>query len=266
MGRRSALCVLSIVLAGCAISTQQEIQMGTDYARQINAQLPLVRDPEANRYLSLLGDSIARVADDRNLDWRFYIVDSKEVNAFAVPGGFVYVNRGLIERTTNLSQLASVLGHEIGHVVERHSVQQMEAAQRANFGLTLGCILTRVCESTAANAGINVAGNLVFAKFSRDHERESDRVAIEYLVRAGIDPRGMPEMFRILMEERRRRPDGVSAWFNTHPLEEERIEQAEALIAQINPATLRGLTKDTKPYQAFLARVRSLPTGSAARR
>lgn len=240
--------------------------MGTDYAQQLNAQLPLVRDAEVNRYLSLLGDSIARIADRRDLDWRFHIVDSKEVNAFAVPGGFIYVNRGLIERTTNMSQLAGVLGHEIGHVVERHSVKQMETAQRANLGVTLGCILTRICESGAANAGINVGGTLFFAKHSRDAEREADYVAVDYLVRAGIDPRGIPQMFRILQEERQTRPDGVSAWFNTHPLEEERIERAEALIAQINPATLRGLTRDTQRYQAFLARVRSLPATTANRR
>ena len=94
--------------AGCAISTQREIEMGTDYSRQINAQLPIIKDPEVTRYINLLGDSIARVTDDRNLDWRFFIVDSPEVNAFAVPGGYVYVNRGLVERTQTMNQLAGV--------------------------------------------------------------------------------------------------------------------------------------------------------------
>ena len=108
--RRTLLRVLvPLALAGCAISTQQEVEMGTTYAQQINRQLPIVDDPEVNRYINLLGDSIARLTDDRNLDWRFYVVDSKEVNAFAVPGGFVYVNRGLIERTTRMDQLAGVL-------------------------------------------------------------------------------------------------------------------------------------------------------------
>jgi predicted Zn-dependent protease len=85
-------------MAGCAISTQQEVQMGTDYAQQINAQLPIVKDPEVVRYINVLGDSIAKLADDRSLDWQFFVVNSQEVNAFAVPGGYVYVNRGLIER------------------------------------------------------------------------------------------------------------------------------------------------------------------------
>jgi predicted Zn-dependent protease len=266
MLRNSAIGLLSLVAAGCAISRQQEIAMGTDYARQINAQLPIVRDAEVNRYIGLLGDSIARIAGGEGLDWQFYVVDSKEVNAFAVPGGFIYVNRGLIERTTKMSQLAGVLGHEIGHVIERHSVKQMEAANRANVGLTVGCILTGFCDNGAVNAGVNVAGSLVFAKFGRDDEREADRVGFEYLVRAGIDPRGIPEMFRILVEERNRRPDAVAGWFSTHPMEEERIERAEALIAQLDPATLRRLTSDTQRYQAFRKRLAGLPVTQAPSR
>src|SRR5690606_36105985 len=112
------LTALALVatLAGCAISTQQEVEMGAGYSAELNRQLPLVQDAELNRYMNVLGDSIARIADTRNLDWQFYIVDSPDVNAFAVPGGFIYMNRGLLERATNLAQVAGVLGHEIGHV------------------------------------------------------------------------------------------------------------------------------------------------------
>jgi predicted Zn-dependent protease len=261
--RRVALAVpFSLAVAGCAISTQQEIEMGTQYAQQINAQLPLVRDAEVNRYISLLGESIARVADTRNLDWRFYVVDSREVNAFAVPGGFIYVNRGLIERTTSMNQLAGVLGHEIGHVVRRHSVQQMEAAQRANAGLTLACILTRVCESQAAGAAIQIGGTALFAKFSRDDERQADAVAVQYLVRAGIDPRGIPQMFRILIEERKRSRSGVEAFFATHPLEEDRIDETERIIAGLPSTSLRNLSTDTRAFQSFRQRLSSIPVAS----
>src|SRR3981081_842614 len=124
-------------LVACGISQQQEVQMGQEYAQQINAQLPIVRDPEVNRYVNVLGDSIARLTSRRDLDWQFFVVDSKEVNAFAVPGGFVYVNRGLIERAAQMDELAGVLGHEIGHVVRRHTVKQMEKQQGANIGVTL---------------------------------------------------------------------------------------------------------------------------------
>lgn len=239
--------------------------MGREYAQQINAQLPIVDDPEVNRYLTRLGDSLARVADTRGLDWRFFIVDSKEVNAFAVPGGFIYVNRGLIERMTNMSQLAAVVGHEIGHVTQRHSVEQMANQQRANMGVTLACVLTRVCGGQAAGAALNLGTNALFSKFSRADEAEADRVGLDYVVRAGIDPTGMPETFRILMRERANRPEGVETWFLTHPLEEDRIRQSEAIINAMPPARIAGLTRDTRPFQDFKRRLMALPPSPAPR-
>jgi predicted Zn-dependent protease len=252
--------------SGCAISTQQEVQMGSDYAQQINGQLPMVKDPEVQRYINVLGDSIAKLADDRSLDWRFYVVNSSEVNAFAVPGGYIYVNRGLIERTQRLDQLAGVLGHEIGHVTRRHSVQQMEKAQGANVGVTLACVLTSVCNSQAAAAAINVGGSALFAKFSRDDEAEADVEGVKNVVRAGIDPRGIPEMFQILLDERNRAPSAVSSWFATHPLEEDRIQATQAQIAKISPAILNSLTKDSQSFQSFKQRIRSLPPAPVSTR
>jgi beta-barrel assembly-enhancing protease len=245
--------------SGCAISTQQEVQMGTDYAQQINAQLPIVKDPEIVRYINVIGDSIAKLADDRNLDWQFFVVNANEVNAFAVPGGYVYVNRGLIARAQRMDQLAGVLGHEIAHVTQRHSVQQMEKAQGANVGVTLACVLTSVCNNQAAGAAINVAGGALFAKFSRDDEAEADAEGVKNVVRAGIDPRGIPEMFQILLNERETSPSSVSSWFATHPLEEDRIQATQAQITKISPAILNGLTKDSQSFQSFKQRVRSLP-------
>jgi predicted Zn-dependent protease len=258
--------MLSTTLAACSVSTQQEVQMGAEYSAQINQQLPIVQDAEVNRYVNVLGDSLARLADERGLDYTFYIVNAAEVNAFAVPGGFIYVNRGLIDRTQNLSQLAGVLGHEIGHVVRRHSVQQMEKAQGANVGLVLGCTLLGICESQAAQAAIQIGGSALFAKFGRDDEREADRDAVASVVRAGIHPRGIPEMFQILLNERQRNPSAVEGWFSTHPGEEERIRETQALIDQIDPAILRTLTTNTTAYNTFKARVRSLPAPSTATR
>src|SRR5436190_5136046 len=151
--------VLAVSAAACGVSTQQEIQMGQEYSAQINAQLPIVQDAEINRYVNVLGDSIANLADNRGLDYHFYVVNAAEINAFAVPGGFVYVNRGLIEKAENLSELAGVLGHEIGHVVRRHSVKQMEKAQGANIGLVLGCTRINICNNQAANAAIQIGGS-----------------------------------------------------------------------------------------------------------
>jgi predicted Zn-dependent protease len=250
---------LTSSLLGCGISQQQEVQMGVEYAQQINAQLPIVQDPELNRYINVLGDSIARLTSRGDLDWRFFIVDSKEVNAFAVPGGFIYVNRGLIERTDRMDEVAGVLGHEIGHVVQRHSIKQMEKAQGANIGVTLACVLTSVCNSQIAGAAINIAGGAVFARFSRQDELQADQEAINNTVRAGISPQGIVTMFQKLIAERRNRPAGVEAWFLTHPLEEDRIAAVQAMINRIPPATLSRLGTDTRNFHTFKARLQSLP-------
>ncbi|HEX6575495.1 MAG TPA: M48 family metalloprotease, partial [Gemmatimonadaceae bacterium] len=193
-----------------------------------------------------------------DLPWRFYVVDSREVNAFAVPGGYIYVNRGLIERTSQMTELAGVLGHEIGHVVRRHSIQQMEKAQGANVGVTLACILTNICNSQAAQAGINIAGSAVFARFSRQDELEADQEAVANTVRAGISPQGIVTMFQKLINERKTRPSAVEGWFATHPLEEDRIEAAQRTINAL-PSAQRNGTMNTTNYNSFVARVRSLP-------
>ncbi len=255
-----ALAILAAGVAGCMASTQEEVAMGAQYAAEINRQLPIITDPEVAQYITVLGDSIARVADQRGLDWHFYVVDQQEVNAFAVPGGFIYVNRGLIERAETLSELAGVLGHEIGHVTERHSMEQMAKAQQANVGLAATCILApSVCNSGLGSTAIQLGAGGVFAKFSRDDEREADRVGIQFVIRAGIDPRGVPAMFRTLLAERQRRPDALEGMFSTHPLAEDRVADSERMIAQIDPVIIRSLTTDTPAFQRFKARLRSLP-------
>jgi beta-barrel assembly-enhancing protease len=246
-------------LVACGISQQQEVQMGQEYAQQINAQLPIVQDPELNRYINVLGDSIARLTSRKDLDWHFFIVDSKEVNAFAVPGGFVYINRGLVERSDKMDEVAGVLGHEIGHVLRRHTVKQMEKAQGANIGITLACVLTGVCNSQAAGAAIQIGGGALFARFSRQDEAEADQEGFNNVVRAGISPEGMVSMFRKLLEERKSRPAGVEAWFLTHPLEEDRITAIQARINELPPATLANLGTDSRNFHMFKARLQSLP-------
>jgi predicted Zn-dependent protease len=259
MRRIIAGALLAVTVAGCGISTQQEIQMGAQYSEQINAQLPIVQDPEVNRYINVLGDSIAQLTARGDLPWKFFIVNAAEVNAFAVPGGFIYVNRGLIDRARNLSELAGVLGHEIGHVVERHSIKQMQQQQGAQVGVTLGCILINICGSDVAATGINIAGTALFAKFSRDDEAQADEVGIANVVRAGISPKGIPEMFQILLDERQANPGAVELWFGTHPTEESRIADTQRIIDQIDPAIVRTLTYDSPRFHDFKQRVQALP-------
>jgi predicted Zn-dependent protease len=264
--KRIIVLVAAVVLGGCAVSQQQEVQMGQEYSAQIAQQLPLMNDPEVVRYINVLGDSIANVTSRRDLDWHFFVVNSEEVNAFAVPGGYVYVNRGLIERATSMDELAGVLGHEIGHVVRRHSVKQMQKQQGTSFAVMLGCVLTSVCSNQATGSVINVGTSALFAKFSRGDEAEADEEGFRNVVRAGISPEGLVTMFQKLINERNTTPGAVDAWFSTHPLEEDRIADVQKLINTLPPTELASLTKDSQNFHSFKARIASLPAAPAARK
>ena len=239
--------------------------MGASYAAEINRELPLVQDPELVRYINVLGDSIARIADTRDLEWHFSIVNSRDVNAFAVPGGFIYLNRGLIERATSLSQVAGVIGHEIGHVTKRNSVKQMQKSQGANIGILGICIFTAMCSSETGQAVVGLSANAAMASFSRADEDEADAAGVVYMVRSRIDPNGIPEMFGILLAERQGSPDAMETWFRSHPLEESRIAAARARIARMDQGPLQGLTRDTPNFQAFKRRLAALPAAPAGR-
>ncbi len=257
--RGSVVGLAALLLCSCAISQQQEVALGASTAEQVSAQLPLIHDAAIDRYINAFGAELEAMTDTRGLVWKFTVVDSKEVNAFALPGGWVYVNRGLIERAADMSQLAGVLSHEIGHVTLRHSVQQMQQAQGANAGVTVLCTLTKVCESGASQAAINLGGTAVFAKFSRSDEAEADAEAVKTTIKAGISPQGVPSMFRILLNERQANPGAVDAFFATHPLAEDRIAATEARIATYPTGQLTRLTKDSQAFQAFKRRLQSLP-------
>ncbi|MGH7505483.1 MAG: M48 family metallopeptidase [Longimicrobiales bacterium] len=247
--------------SACSISRQQELQLGQQYSAQINAELPIANDAAVTRYVNALGNEIA-AAGGRNLSYQFYVVNTDVVNAFAVPGGYVYVNRGLIEATDNLSELAGVMAHEIGHVEKRHSVEQLEQAQTANAGLTLAYVLLGRAPSGLESTAINVGGSLYFASHSREAELEADATAVELLVAAGIDPHGLVTFFETLLAERSRSPGRVEQWFATHPTTEERIEATRSIIQQVPQSRLRGLQTNSDAYQQFKRSVQRLPAPS----
>lgn len=254
------VAAIAVTGGGCArISPQQEAEMGLNYAQQINAQLPIVRDPEANAYINQLGGSLAKLVDDQGRTWRFSIVDDPDINAFAVPGGYIYVNKGLILRAQTLSQLAGVVGHEIAHVTQRHSVKQMEKGQKVGIGATLACILQPdFCQNGGGDL-LNLGATAIMARFSRGDETEADQYGVKYTLRAGIDPRGMPEMFEIMLAERDSKGGGSSSFLATHPIEEDRIAATRREIAALPSGSLSGITRDTPAFQAFKSRLRALP-------
>lgn len=255
---RSAVGVL-LLLSACTVSDEQEAELGRQGAAQVERELPLVADERVAGFVRVLGDSLARVADATLRTWTFRVVDAKEPNAFALPGGFVYVNRGILERAGDASQLAGVLGHEIAHVTRRHGVDRMQKARGADAGLTILCTLTDVCSSPVAQVGINVAAGALFARYSRQDEEEADADAVATLARAGFHPAGIPALFEKLLEERRDRPLAVERWFSTHPLEEERVAETRRLIAAMDQAALQRATRDLPSFRAMKRALADLP-------
>jgi predicted Zn-dependent protease len=258
---RAAVLVVGIAMAmvACTVGDEQEKALGQEAAAQIDSAVPMVADDAANSYVTNLGTALATASDDRNRDWRFRIVNAEVLNAFALPGGFVYVNRGLIERATSSSELAGVLGHEIGHVLLRHSAERIEKQQKTNVGVSVVCGLTNICSSEAARVAIDVGGAALFARFSRRDELEADSAAVGIVSRAGYDPQGIATMFAKLLETRDQRPDMVEGWFASHPMEEDRIAAVVRVIRSSSPADGRKLVRDDPTFHEFQARVRQLP-------
>ncbi len=256
------LCAASTLPAGCAqtISTQQEVQLGAQYAAEINRQLPIVQDAQINRYINSLGDRIAAGADSRGIDYRFFVVNSDQVNAFAVPGGYVYVNRGLIERTANMSELAGVLGHEIAHVSERHGVEQMARMQQTQLGVNLAYVLLGRQPSGVEQAGVQLGAGAFFAKHSRKDENEADSRGVRFVTQAGINPQGMVSFFQTLLREQQRSPSSVEQWFSTHPTTQDRIDHTQQEVSAVLASRgTRGLATNSNDYSGFKSRVSRLP-------
>ncbi|MFN8670295.1 MAG: M48 family metallopeptidase [Gemmatimonadaceae bacterium] len=266
--RRFVTVGVAVFVAACSISRQREVEIGAVYAKQIDAELPVVRDAAITNYLQRLGDSLATIADTRGLTWHFALINWSDVNAFALPGGWVYVTRGLVARADSMEMLAGVLGHEISHVTRRHAVKQAEKAQKANVGVSIACVLTGACEHVLTQIGIEVTGQAVFAKYSRDDEKEADEDGVRLVIRAGISPLGVPRMLQKLLDERKTQPGGVDAWFRSHPYEEERIAYTKLLIDRQfkdRPNALPLLTRDTPLFREFRDRVGKLPPAQKAK-
>ena len=200
------LILCSLTLASCAvnpatgkrqlvlISESEEVRLGRENDRAIVAQFGLYDDQELQDYVSRLGRRMAAQSERPDLDWTFRVLDDPLVNAFALPGGYIYITRGILAHFNSEAELASVLGHEIGHVTARHSVNQLSKAQLAQLGLGVGTIVAP--EEMDRFGGLAQTGvGLLFLKFGREDERQADDLGLRYLVRTGYDPRPMADVF-----------------------------------------------------------------------
>ncbi|RMH98761.1 MAG: peptidase M48 [Calditrichaeota bacterium] len=219
------------------MSEAEEISLGKEADAQIVQQYGLYEDPRLQEYITRIGQRMAKLSHRPHLQYQFKIMDSPIINAFAIPGGYVYVTRGILAYLNNEAELAGVLGHEIGHVAARHSARQYSKAQLAALGLGLGSVLS---EDIARFANVAQTGlALLFLKFSRDHERESDRLGVEYSTKAGYDAREMANFFATL-ERMHPSPTGLPGWFTTHPSSAERVQNVRRLAEEWQAKMGRG--------------------------
>jgi predicted Zn-dependent protease len=234
--------VVALLLSGCAtnpatgerqlslIPESQEIQMGRQAAQQVRQTIGLADDASLQQYVDRVGQQLAAASERPDLPWSFAVVDDPTPNAFALPGGFIFVTRGLMNLLTSEAELASVLGHEIGHVTARHSVNQMSKQQIAQLGLGIGSVLAPEVEalSPAIGAGLN----LLFLKYSRDDEREADELGFQYIREQHYEVSEFADVFSAL--QRAAGGDGaVPGWLSTHPAPAERVEIARQRAARV---------------------------------
>lgn len=232
------------------VSEGQEIAMGREADPQISGQYGLYPDSGLQVYVRGLGQRLAAVSERPNLPWSFRVVDDPIINAFAVPGGFIYVTRGILAHFNSEAELVSVLGHEIGHVTARHSASQMSTQQLAQVGLVAGAILAPQYQDFAglAQAGLG----LMFLKFSRDDERQADELGLRYLTRIRYDAREMPKVFAMLASVSQGEGAGrLPGWLSTHPDPADRQQRISQLIAAM-PDTA-GRTVNRNEYLRRLA-------------
>jgi len=213
------------------ISEEQELAMGQQSDPQIVAQFGLYEDPKLQQFIQEKGQKMAAISHRPNIDYKFKIVDSPVINAFAVPGGYVYFTRGIMAYFNNEAQFAGVLGHEIGHIAARHSAQQQSKAVLAQVGMIAGMVIAPEFAqfSDAASQGVS----LLFLKFGRDDERESDMLGVEYSTKIGYDATEMADFFLTL--QRQQEQSGTAAvpdFLSTHPNPADRYVRVHELAAE----------------------------------
>jgi predicted Zn-dependent protease len=238
--------LLAVLAVGCAtnpvtgkkelamISEEQELALGRQTDQQVEASIGLYPDADLTAYVARVGKDLASRSERPELPWSFEVVDDPAVNAFALPGGYIYVTRGLLAHLGSEAELAAVLGHEIGHVTARHSVSQISKQQLAGLALGVGMILSPEIRQYGDLAQTGLG--LLFLKYGRDDERQSDELGLEYMMKAGYDPREMPGVFTTLERVSQAESGGrgrVPNWLASHPDPGDRRRTAEEAIARL---------------------------------
>ena len=216
-------------------SIEREIALGKSLAQEVERSSKMIDDPVVTEYVNRVGQNLVRNSDAQ-VPFTIKVIDSDEVNAFALPGGFFYVNSGLILRAQEEDELAGVMAHEISHVIARHGTKQATKAELIQLGAMAAMIVVPYgWAGYGIYEGMNLAIPLTFLKFSRDAEREADFLGIQYMYKAGYDPNAYVTFFERIQADEKRRPGTIPKFFSTHPPTPERIELAQKEIARILP-------------------------------
>jgi len=271
--RAGLLTVLILALAGCFskdpvtgrttlnfLSEEQEIALGKQSHEAVVETFGIYEDKEWNDYVSGIGQEIAAISHRSHLDYRFYVVDSPVVNAFALPGGYVYFTRGILAHFNSQDELAGVMGHEIGHVVARHSAEQYSRQQLAGIGFTVAMMASEDFREYADLASLGLG--LLFLKFSRNQESESDKLGVEYTTRLGYDSHKMAGFFNTI-SRLQGESGGLPTFLSTHPnplAREERVHELTEQYRQELEFKPRNLVADN-----YLRRIDGLVYGEDPR-
>ncbi len=215
-------------------STESEIKMGKQYAQQIEQSMKLIQDPVVNEYVNRVGQNLVRNSDAK-VPFTIKVVDADEINAMALPGGFFYVNSGLILAADDEAELAGVMAHEIAHVAARHATRGATRSQLANI-MTIPLIFVGGGIGYAAREAAGIGLPLTFLSFSRGFEAEADYLGVQYMYKAGYDPNELVNFFEKIQAQEKKKPGSLAKAFATHPQTPDRIQKTQEEIATILPS------------------------------
>ncbi|MBI2677500.1 MAG: M48 family metalloprotease [Candidatus Koribacter versatilis] len=215
-------------------SLEKEIAMGKSYAQMVESSAKLVQDPVVTEYVNRIGQNLVRNSDAK-VPFTIKVIDSDEINAFALPGGFFYVNTGLILAADEEAELAGVMAHEIAHVAARHATRQMTRGNWANIA-SIPLIFVGGGIGYAARMAANLALPVTFMSFSRGYESEADYLGLEYMYKTGYDPQAYVAFFEKVHAKEKKHPGALAKAFSSHPPTPDRIENTQKEIAQVLPA------------------------------
>lgn len=259
------IAVSTLVLGGCAanpvsgkqdfvmMSEPQEIALGRSSDAEVRKQYKVYANPGLQSYVNRVGQKVAEHSHRPNIHYTFTVLDTPEINAFALPGGYVYITRGILAYLNSEAELAAVLGHEVGHVTARHGVRQQSAAQATNIGISIVSIFVPELRTQAGHDLSSLLGGALLSGYGRDHELESDRLGAQYLARSGYDPQAMIRVVGVLKNQEAfdaviakqegREPSHYHGTFATHPDNDTRLQQVvgEANSLKVaNPSENKG--------------------------